>query len=287
MESLFPTTPEGIEPWRKSLGLPADEARKRFMQYAILEGIASSAGLVGLIAFKGGNALRFVYGNRRSTLDLDFTADGVFPDDADQIRARMDDALRPLLARFRVKARSQRVRRNPPGRDKDRPTYDISVGYQFPGDRLYQNFDEIKSVSTTIDVEISLNEVVCETVPRRLRPDGRELRVCSLEDILAEKLRALLQQPIRNRSRPQDVFDIASVIGRLGDGLDLGKVARYLIEKSAARGIDARKERFDSDVRNRAAVGYDALVEKSAPDFIAFEDAWAVVLKIVSKLEIP
>lgn len=287
MEFLFPTTPEGIESWRKRLGLPADEARKRFMQYAILEAIASSAGLAGHVAFKGGNALRFVYGNRRSTLDLDFTADGVFPDDADQIRARMDDAFRPLLARFRVKARSQRVRRNPPGRDKDRPTYDISVGYQFPGDRLYQNFDEIKSVPTTIDVEISLNEVVCEAGPRRLHPDGRELRVCALEDIFAEKLRALLQQPIRNRSRPQDVFDIASVIRRLGESLDLEKVSRYLIKKSTARGIDARKERFDDDVRNRATVGYDALVGRSDPDFIPFEDAWAAVLDIVSRLDIP
>ena len=284
---LFPTAPEEIEAWRRRLGLPADEARKRFMQYAILEAIAASAGLSRLIAFKGGNALRFVYGNRRSTLDLDFTADAGFPDDADQIRARLDDALRPLLARFRVKARSQRVRRNPPGRDKDRPTYDISIGYLLPGDRLYQNFEDAERLPATVDVEIRLNEVVCEAVPRRLQPAGRELRVCALEDIVAEKLRALLQQPIRNRSRPQDVFDIASVIRRFGESLDLEKVTRYLLEKAAARGIDARKDRFDDDVRDRATVGYDALVGRSDPDFIPFGDAWAVVLDVVSKLEIP
>jgi predicted nucleotidyltransferase component of viral defense system len=287
VEPLFPTAPEEIEPWRRKTGLTADEARKRFMQYAILEAIASSAGLARLVAFKGGNALRFIYGNRRSTLDLDFTADAGLPDDPDPIRARLDAALRPLLARFRVKARCQRVRRNPPGRDKIWPTYDIAVGYQLPGDRLYQNFDEFQDVATTIDVEISINEVICEAVPRRLHPAGGELCVCTLEDILAEKLRALLQQPIRKRSRPQDVFDIASATRRFGDELDLGKISRYLVRKAEARDIHPRKDSFDDTVRSHAATGYDVLIGRNAPDFIPFETAWVEVLELVAKLEIP
>ncbi len=36
-------------------------------------------------ALKGGNALRFGHGNHRSTLDLDFTAEGDFPDNSDTI----------------------------------------------------------------------------------------------------------------------------------------------------------------------------------------------------------
>ncbi len=287
MEPLYPATPEEIGPWRKRHGVPADEARKRFMQYVVLESIASAPGLAHSIAFKGGNALRFVYGNRRSTLDLDFTADGPFPDDAEQIRARLDEALRSALPRYRVKARCQRLRRNPPGHDKVRPTYDISVGYLLPGDRQYNNFEEQKSVASTIDVEISINEVVCEAVLHRLTPAGPELRVCALEDIVAEKLRALLQQPIRRRSRPQDVYDIASIIRRLGDGLDLAKVALYLIRKAEARDIRPRKSGFDATVRGLASYSYEAEIRPKAPEFIPFEEAWSVVTDLVSRLGIP
>ena len=204
------------------------------MQYVVLESIAADSGLASSIVFKGGNALRFIYGNRRSTIDLDFTARRAFPDDGERIRARLNEALRFALSRFRVKARCQRVKRNPRDPAKTTPTYDIAVGYLLPTDKQYQNFDELQNVNYTIDVEISINEVVCEAVAHRLNPEGRFLYVCSLEDILAEKLRALLQQPIRKRSRPQDVFDLASMISQVGAGLDIAKISRFLIEKAAA-----------------------------------------------------
>jgi hypothetical protein len=70
LDRLYPIHPAEIESWAKRHGTTRDEARKRFAQYAILEAIAAAPGLAGVLAFKGGNALRFVYGNRRSTLDL-------------------------------------------------------------------------------------------------------------------------------------------------------------------------------------------------------------------------
>lgn len=257
------------------------------MQYVVLESVAADSGLASSIVFKGGNALRFVYGNRRSTTDLDFTARGAFPDDEKQIRARLDEALRFALSRFRVKARCQRVRRNPRDPSKTMPTYDISVGYLLPTDRQYQNFDELPSVVTTLPVEISINEMVCEAVARRLHPEGRFLYVCSLEDILAEKLRALLQQPIRNRSRPQDVFDIAIMIQQAGAGLNIAKVSDFLVQKAAARAIQPRKSSFDDTVRGLATVDYEVQIGRDTPDYMTFDEAWPRVLEFVSKLEIP
>lgn len=287
MESLYPTSPEEIDPWRRRHEVPAEEARKRFMQYVVLESIAADHSLAGSIVFKGGNALRFIYGNRRSTLDLDFTARGAFPDDDQRIRTQLDNALRFAFTRFRVKAKCQRVRRNPRDLTKTTPTYDISVGYLLPTDRQYQNFDELKSVVTTVDVEISINEVVCEAVARSLHPGGPVLYVCSLEDILAEKLRALLQQPIRKRSRPQDVFDIASMIHQAGSGPDIARISGFLINKAAARDIQARKGSFDDAVRSLAVVDYEAQIDPKTPGYIPFDEAWSQVLKFVSKLEIP
>lgn len=286
MDSPYPTSLDAIAAWRLMARVTAEEARKRFVQYAVLESIAAAPALADSIAFKGGNALRFVYGSRRSTIDLDFTAEGSFPDDDGLIRARLDGALRSALPQHRAKARCQRVRRNPAGRDKTRPTYDISVGYLLPGDRLYNNFETSGNLPSTVDVEISINELVCEVVSFSLNPGGPPLRVCSLEDIVAEKFRALLQQPIRRRSRPQDVYDIAN-IARPGRALDVAKVSAYLILKAEARDIHPRKASFDDTVRALAAVGYGLMMAPDDPDHIPFDEAWERVLEFVSRLGIP
>ena len=75
------------------------------------------------LAFKGGNALRFVYGNLRGTLDLDFTADESFPDDEGSVRSKMDTALATGEHRFGVKLKCQRVRRNASGKTRPCPRF--------------------------------------------------------------------------------------------------------------------------------------------------------------------
>jgi predicted nucleotidyltransferase component of viral defense system len=286
-EPLYPASTEEIDRWRKRTGTSAEEARRRYIQYVVLELVASDPILARSVVFKGGNALRFAYGSERSTMDLDFSARETLPDDDSEIRARLDHALRLAPARFRVKARCQRIRRNPPGREKTLSTYQITIAYLLATDSKYKNFDNMKTIPSVLDLEISLNEVVCEIGRVRLRGDGGELVVCSIEDILAEKLRALLQQPIRNRSRPQDVFDIAGALRRFGDALDLSKISRFLLEKSRARDIDARKGRFDDSIKSRAAVDYVDQLGPTVPELIPFEEAWAEVSGLVSRLEIP
>ena len=200
----FPGSFEDLEPWRRRWNATREEARRRFIQFVVLDSIGSSR-LGVQLAFKGGNALRFLHGNDRSTLDLDFTADATLPDDENSIRLALDAALGRAERRHQVKARCQSIRRKPPGTARTRPTYSIKVCYQLPLDRYYQNFAERLTFSEIIEVEISLNDLVCETKQGRLKLDSQPILVCSLEDILGENLRALLQQIPRNSSRPQDL----------------------------------------------------------------------------------
>jgi hypothetical protein len=97
----------------------------------------------------------------------------------------------------------------------------------------------------------------------------------------------LLQQPIRKRSRPQDVFDIASMIRQAGASLDVAKISDFLVQKAAARDIQPRKDSFDDTVRALAIEGYEAQIGPNTPDFITFDEAWSLVLEFVSKLRIP
>ncbi len=253
------------------------------MEYVILSCIASNATTRNGMVLKGGNALRFAYQSPRSTKDLDFTAEGAgIPDNPEGIRKALDQALPYALRRFNVKAKCQRVRRNPKRPEATRPTYDVGIGYQLPDDRYFNDFDN-RAVPTIVPVEITLNDLVCDT---HEWVDVKGLRVCSLEDILAEKLRSLLQQKIRNRNRWQDVYDICSYVRR-GE-LDRQKVARFLQQKSVIREIEVRKSSFDEEVRNLAALDYDTHVETEAPkDIIPFDEAWEAVRSLVESLNIP
>lgn len=285
---LYPTSLAELDAWRGRAGTTLDEARKRFMQFVVLEGIAASRWR-DLLCFKGGNALRFIYRNPRSTIDLDFTAAGpAFPDDAGRIRDLLTESVSRIANNFGVKARSQRVRRNPPGSDKTTPTYEASVAYQFPGDRHFADFESwLRPLPTVVELEISLNDEVCETGPAQLHPDlDFTIRACTLEDIIAEKLRALLQQRLRNRNRRQDVYDIARAVANPLQAIDRVKVASFFIRKCRARSIEPRRSAFDEDIRRRAEYDYAMLFDALDPDFIPFETAWTATKSLVDSLAI-
>lgn len=283
----FPTSIDELEDWRRQHKTTKEDARRRLVQFVVLASMSSSAALVSRVAFKGGNALQFMHGNLRSTLDLDFSADGDFPDNADAIKQLMDNALRTTEQRYQFKAKCQSCHRKPPGLDRTKPTYDLKIGYQFAGDRYYRNFEEQRSFPQVVQLEISLNDVLCETAEHQLHPSAKPLRVCTLNDIIAEKLRALLQQIPRKRSRPQDVFDIASMVRLHGNTLDLSKVSAFLVQKSEAREIVAAKSSFNESVREKAIVNYQKEISGNTTAFIPFDEAWDEVLLLVSRLSIP
>lgn len=283
----YPISLAELGSWRQINQATTEEARRRLVQFVVLASIPLSGKLSDRLALKGGNALRFIYGNNRSTIDLDYTALGDFPDDPEQIRMLLDEALRSSERRHQVKTRCQSVRRDPKNKEKTRPTYQIRVCFQLPGDRYYQDFEQRKVIPEVVELEISLNDLVCETEEKRLSSETDPILVCALEDLIAEKLRALLQQVIRNRSRPQDVFDIASRMRHYGERINLAKVSDYLLRKAQVREIAPRKSSFDEEVRRRSMVDYDEQIGPASTWFIPFDDAWNEVIRLVNKLAIP
>ena len=100
-------------------------------------------------------------------------------------------------------------------------------------------------------------------------------------------MRALLQQLIRNRSRPQDVYDIASRMREYGEQLDMAKISEFLLRKSKARDIEPRKSSYDEFVKQQAMINYEEQIRSQATEFIPFEAAWSEVLALISRLSIP
>ena len=289
----YPISFEAVDAWARENRVPISEARQRFAQYAILRAIASSAFLKKSLVFKGGNALDFIWSPNRSTLDLDFSIDMHVPGAGALKEAELERLLTRALAvserELGVAMVVHRVRRQPPGAGKTFITYTARIGYALSDDpRNQTRLRHGQPSSLVVPVEISFNEPI--GADKNLALDGtRTLRVSTLDDIVAEKLRAFLQQKkeIRNRNRPQDLLDIAYLLRR-NLPLDLGRVSRYLLEKARARNVPVSKTAFrDPELADRAWQDYEGLQHTVRVGFIPFGEALDQLYNLVEKLDIP
>jgi len=265
----FPTAFDVIAEWASRNKVPVHEARFRFAQYAVLRAIADSRSLSASLVFKGGNALDFIWEPNRSTKDLDFSArenDLQIP----ELKRLLGDSLSRVGRQIGVLCRVQHMEQRPPGQDKTFITFVGKVGYALPDDR--KNRERIlqgRDVSTVVPLDISLNELICAT--ENIDLDGtHSLQVSTLEDIVAEKLRALLQQIPRNRLRCQDVLDIALILAQRQ--LDEASIAAFLVQKASVRNVQVCKRAFrDDEIRSRASENYADLQATVRKAFIPFE----------------
>lgn len=243
-----------------------------------------------MLVLKGGNALDFVWHPNRSTTDLDFSVDHQSPADAptaDVLEQFLNQAMVGASRRLGIELSVHKVRRNPPGEGRTFITYEARIGYYIhergaPNRRAVSG----RPSADIIRLDISINEPICADTLVTLAEDIT-IRVSTLEDVVAEKLRALLQQGPRRRSRPQDLLDIAELL-RQGTVLDNTLIARFLLVKSAARSITASRIAFrDTTLIDSARVGYDALKQTARNGVIPFEHALRLLHGLVDELDIP
>lgn len=283
---FYPKALRGIEAWAVANRMDVAEAKFRFVQFGVLQAVAGSRILSRDLVFKGGNALDFVWQPNRSTIDLDFSShDSTLT--GERITELLTASLRGVSNTTGVGYRVQRMKQQPPGENRSFITFAGSVGYALPGDRRnHELLAKNLSSRASVPIEISLNEPICGAANVDVQ-SANPLSVCQLEDIVAEKLRALLQQPIRNRTRPQDVLDIAVVL-RAKTALDAELIAEFLIRKAAARQVRVSKLAFHAEeIRFRSRSSYDGLRETTRTIFIAFDEAFATILAFVDRLNIP
>ncbi len=162
----------------------------------------------------------------------------------------------------------------------------MKIGYVLTDEvRLRTRVQKGEKSTHVIKLDISLNEPICASTTVSI--DGtHDLRVSTLEDIVAEKLRALLQQSIRNRGRRQDVLDIAVIVR--SRTIDHDAIAEYLLRKAAARNVPVSRAAFHADdLAARASVGYAELEQTTRVSFIPFADALRELYALVDRLPIP
>jgi len=189
---------------RHGIGLQAQE--RDYLQHLLLFSLYSRT---QSLTFKGGTALRIVYGGNRYSEDLDFNG----PPQTDEVQVAWEQVTAALLD-FGVPAQMRNSWLSETG-------FSFDVSYQGP---LYDGRDRSKG---KVWVDVNLRQEATETRRELVSPEYDDLRpfvvtVLTREDLLAEKVRALLV-----RGKPRDAYDIW-LMARQGLVIDQERVDQKL-----------------------------------------------------------
>jgi len=226
---------------RVSLALPWEVLERDYLLSWILAGIYRVETLRGSLVFKGGTALKKCYfGDYRFSEDLDFSAlENAPPGDAMEraIREACDASVKLLDEYVPVEIACERYTEKEPHPGGQEA---FTIRARFPWHRQMQ---------TRVMVEITFDERIL--IPPRKRKViheygeqlEAEVQVYALEEIVAEKLRAILQHAEKlkergwSRSRARDYYDIWRVLGTYAGQMDLSNFASLLREKCVVRNV--------------------------------------------------
>ena len=261
--------------------LSAEDVALRVLDH-IFEAIARDEKLFNGYVLKGGLALRLLYGSPRHSSDLDFNAA------SPAANAITDETSRTLLDFCRRLDAALRAP-TPVNAIEQIETADIKLSSEIPALLGQLAYTTREGWSGAIPMQVTLSEIVCASEVRTLR--GVPVHVASLEDIVAEKLKALLQQVPRDTVRSSDVFDVWYFTTRAESKVRPEDVTAVLLEKRKQwPGMEQlSKSRFRADdVIAYSEAEYDELVDRLEPavEFVSFQEAYGGILAFVNQLDL-
>ena len=230
-----------LEEARQHLGIPWEVLERDYLLSWVLAGINGVEALRDSLVFKGGTALKKCYfGDYRFSEDLDFSALANAPraDAVEQCIGQACEAAARLLDEYApveiVCERYTEREPHPAGQEA------FAIRARFPWHR---------KPSTRVMVEITVDEPILRPTKQLSiiheygEPLEAILSVYSMEEVVAEKLRAILQTVERlqergwARSRARDYYDLWRVLGSYREQMNLDGFAALLTEKCAVRNV--------------------------------------------------
>lgn len=264
----------------------ADPVRHRERQVTeiLLHAIGITPELRKTLVLKGGILMSLAHGSYRQTGDVDFTAVVDPQPYASLLRSQLDAALARAAAGLGYVDMALAVQRFEylPRADGfetfQAPALKLTIGYARRGSPAERHLKDRRSPHA-LQVDISFNEQVVHAA--ELQIDGAEvtIRAYDVAEIIAEKLRALLQQPLRNRSRRQDVFDIDWLVRQYApDKTQQSAILHSLCAKSEDRDVVITPESLEQPaVRERAQREWNTLKMEIGAALPPFDEAFARV----------
>lgn len=254
---------------------PANQSEFRKAVHIILCGIAHKSELRSRMIMKGGILLALRYRSSRFTKDIDFSTSLTKAElEPERIRDLLAAAL-PIAGEmldYGVDCRIQKFELLPPHDRATFPSIRMRIGYATMATAKHKRL-LAGSCPDVISIDFSLNEPVPGVEPVSLTEDAVEtILVYTSADLIAEKIRALLQQVDRNRYRRQDIYDLQFLLlNHPPDAAQKVAILESLNQKAASRSLAIDPDSMKSEeVQRRAKFDYDTLadeIEGPLPDF--------------------
>lgn len=279
-----------VRAWVEAAKTDLVRYRDRQVTEIVLAAIGVAPNLKKTLVLKGGAVMALAFKSERVTGDVDFSADA----DPEAFAKLVVEELNVLLPTTAINlgyvdllCRVQSVKKMPKTKnfeDHDFPALLVRIGSAVRGSGEEKRLDAGQAIRV-LDMEISFRDQVYAFQELCLTDAGVAVRAFTLHEMIAEKFRALLQQPIRNRYRRQDVYDIAFLVETipLGDD-DRAKILTILVKKCRTRSIDPGKLSIDEpEIVQRAQADWDTL-KLELSDLPPFEERFAIVRELYASL---
>jgi predicted nucleotidyltransferase component of viral defense system len=266
-----------LSEWSASASENPQVERERQATEVFLAALGMTKTCHDKIYLKGGILVGAIYASGRNTADMDFsttsTPEITFPETlSEELEAAFPRAAAQLgFPKLRLKMQSVKFRpRKNTFVESDFPAVEAKFAYALAGSKQEAAL-QAGTCSDVLYADISFNEPISCVQAVRMKGTKAEILVYSLHDLVAEKLRALLQQVTRDRYRRQDVFDLYYLIQNADvESIPKDLLLRTFIEKCVSRGIEPTEESLDDDeVRRRASSEWSTLSQEVdvLPDF--------------------
>ena len=261
-----------------------DVIQQDYLLSWLLEAIAQDEMLFEYLIFKGGTALKKCYfGNYRFSEDLDFTALQSRPEKV-EIEKRLKNAVQYAEKLMReiddIRLSFRRYNEKNP-----HPMRQIAFS-------IYAQYPWQRQPLTKVMVEISLMENLAFNCVEKsiIHPYGEmlngKLKVYALEEIVTEKLRALLENSKKlhergwGRSRVRDFYDLHQIIDKYNIEIDWPSIAESIHVKCHAKDITFSKleDFFDPLILKDAKIYWERWLKPLTP-FVSDFDALINTLK--------
>lgn len=215
-----------------------DEDDRRFRKaiHLVLLAISKDSKLSHSLIIKGGIVMSLVYGGLRYTSDLDAsslaTIDDLTPEKLEKDLNRYLKAAEIEVGyglAFNIHSIKPQPRQY---LEAQYPAYKVKIGFAHQNRPSEMQRLDKKQSPSIIDIDISFNEPLTPADIERIELNQDRSILCySLAQIIAEKYRSLLQQPVRNRNRRQDVYDIHHLLVDYADYYNRIETKQAVLEK--------------------------------------------------------
>jgi hypothetical protein len=279
-----------VQAWVNSARSDPVLFQERQITEIVLTAIGLSPALRDTLVLKGGTLMALAFTSARVTNDVDFTALVEPLGFVEVLRDELDSQLSKAAAKLGyvdLLCRVQRVEKKPRPQNfenLDFPALLIRVGYAERGSAQETALTR-RNAARVVEIEVSFRDQVYHFQDLCLTDAAVAIRGFSLTEVIAEKTRALLQQPVRDRFRRQDVFDIAYLCDHCDITQELkAEILDTLLQKCESRGIHPTRDSIDDrEVYERAKEDWDT-IELEVVDLPDFDERFAVVKSLYHSL---